>query len=103
METKIIKTDLTVNTTSFQNPQAEVENGNANVETWYVGNGDFGIDASTEEFYGENCYEVKVFVSTMFPGTHQEWFNHIRGCVNQKAVEKFETGINVYGEPFLKF
>jgi hypothetical protein len=90
------KNVLVVNTTSYSNPDEELKNGNCTIETWYAGNGQFGLTASRymEEF--EDPIEVKVFVSTMFPGTFEEWNRHIVSCIEDAVVKNYPVEKNVF-------
>ena len=99
---KIKRKNLEVNTTSYSDTKEAVKFGYAKIESWYVGNGDFGIMASREDDF-EKSYPVDVVVSIVFPGTHEEWNNHIRSCIEQKAIEELPTFTNGWDEKSLDF
>jgi hypothetical protein len=91
---------IKVNTTSYKNPQQEVNNGNANIENWFVGNGLFGVEASKYNDYDDSI-KVIVYVSTMFPGTFEEWDRHIKSCIEDYVIETEKTFINAWGDKSL--
>ena len=94
---------IEVNTTSYKNANEEVTNGNAKIENWYVGNGQFGIEASKYNDFGEKAIKVKTIVSMMYPGTPEEWDKHIAGCIEDYVKNTEPTFENGWGEKSLKF
>lgn len=72
------KNVLVVNSTSYSNPEEELKNGNCTMETWYAGNGQFGLTASKymEEF--EDPIEVKV------------------SCIEDAVVKNYPVKKNVF-------
>ena len=90
---------LTINTTSYKSEE-DLKN-NALIETHYAYNGEFGIESSTYKM--DESIECKVYVSTMFPGTHEEWSRHIASIIEQSVIEMVDTYTNDFDQQVIDF
>ena len=75
-----------------------------NIETMYAYNGTYGIETTHDkrlaEAYGPYV-KLSVAVSSMFPGTFEEWNKHIDWCIIDTLKDSGLTYDNIYGT-FLK-
>ena len=88
---------IEVNTTSYKNDELK----HADIETHYAYNGEFGIESST--YPVQESVKCKVYVSSMFPGTHEEWDRHIASIIEQTVVEHVPTFVNEFDQPVIDF
>jgi len=80
------------------------EEENPKIETMYAYNGPYGIETTHDkrlaEAYG-TYVKLSVAVSTMFPGTFEEWNKHVGWCIIDTLKDSGLTYDNIYGT-FLK-